>query len=334
MSPFRRASFVIAALAPAAFLLLISPGPRHSEARGAVASARPEAELAFGGEFWKHWGDGKGELSGYDLTTPRYGQLRKGIAITVFVTETFSNSLRVKSDPGRHPKADEFPVLKLNLVEDFATGIYDYNLLTSVFVALSPVNGRPAGAPTKVAFSSQEWCGGVWSQLLFDAGSVRSVLHSYFDGEADQSRTVAVPPDALSEDALLLWARGLAAPLVRPGERREAQLVRSLESARMNHKPVDLQRAVLSRDTAASRVTVPAGTFDVGRATVEVAGGLTWKFWVETAAPHRIIEWESSDGGKASLLGSDRLEYWNLHGEGQESFLGRLGLKPRPPRTP
>ncbi|HEY6050757.1 MAG TPA: hypothetical protein VIZ58_05865, partial [Thermoanaerobaculia bacterium] len=220
------------------------------------------------------------------------------------------------------------------LVEDFATGIYDYNLLTSAFVALSPVNGRPAGAPTKVAFSSQEWCGGVWSQLLFDAGSVRSVLHSYFDGEADQSRTVPVPPDALSGDALLLWARGLAAPLVRPGERREAPLVRSLESARMNHKLVDLQRAVLSRDAAASRVTVPAGTFDVGRATVEISGGPTWKFAVESAAPHRIVEWESSDGEKASLLGSDRLEYWKLHGEGQESFLGKLGLKPRPPRTP
>jgi hypothetical protein len=322
MSVLGRLAVAIAAIGSSALLLLAAPSPR------------PDAGLAFGDEFWKHWGDGKGELAGYDLTVPRYGQLRKGIAVTVFVTETFSNSLRVKSDPGRHPKADEFPVLKLNLVEDFATGIYDYNLLTSAFVALTPVNGRPAGALTKVAFSSQEWCGGVWGQLLFDFGSARSILHSYFDGEADQSGTVPVPPDALSGDALLLWARGLAAPLVRPGERREVPLLRSLENARLNHKPVDLQRAVLSREPAASRITVPAGNFDVGRATVEIAGGPTWKFAVESAAPHRIVEWESSDGAKASLLGSDRLEYWKLHGEGQESFLARLGLKPRPPRTP
>lgn len=320
MSSFRRACIVAAAIASAALIF--------------AAPSTPESGLVFGDEFWKHWGDGKGELSGYDLTIPRYGQLRKGIAVTVFVTETFSNSLRVKSDPGKHPKSDEFPVMKLNLVEDFSTGIYDYNLLTSAFVALSAVNGRAAGSPTKVAFSGQEWCGGVFAQLIFDAGSARSTLHSYFDGEADQSRSLPVPAEALSGDALLLWARGLAAPIVRPGERREMPLVRSLESARLSHKPVDMQRAVLSRDAAASRLTVPAGTFDVTRAAVEIAGGATWKFAVEAAAPHRIIEWESSDGEKASLLGSDRLEYWNLHGAGQESFLARLGLKARPPRTP
>jgi hypothetical protein len=110
--------------------------------------------------------------------------------------------------------------------------------------------------------------------------------------------------------------------------------VRSLESARLNHKPVDMLTAVLSRDAAVSKVTVPAGTFEVRRATVEISGGPTWKIAVETAAPHRIIEWERNDGEKASLLGSERLEYWNLHGEGQESFLARLGLKPRPLRTP
>ena len=331
MSPFRRAFLAAAAaVAAASVSLFVLASPQAPPS----APAGPSGGLEFGDEFWKHWGDGKGELAGYDLTIPRYGQIRKGVAITVFVTETFSNSLRVKSDPGRHPKSDEFPVMKLNLVEDFATGIYDYNLLTSSFVALSAVNGRPAGAATKVAFSSQEWCGGVWSQLLFDGGSARSTLHSYFDGEADHSGTLPVPPNALSGDALLLWARGLAQPLVRPCERLSVPLVRSLESARLSHKPVDMLTAVLSRDTASSKLTVPAGTFEVRRASVEIPGAATWRFAVETAAPHRIIEWERSDGEKASLLGSERLEYWNLHGEGQESFLARLGLKPRPPRTP
>jgi hypothetical protein len=299
-----------------------------------AALAVPPPAAPFGDAFWKHWGDGRGELSGYDLVFPRYGETRKGIAVTIFVTETFSNSLRVKSDPGRRAASDEFPVMKLILVQDFSTGIYDYNLLTSAFVALTPVNGRGAGAATNVAFSSQEWCGGVWSQLLFDAGSARWTSHSYFDGEADQSKILPVSADALSGDAILLWARGLAAPFLQPGEKRDVPLLRSIETARLQHKTVDVVRATLSRDAATSQATVPAGTFEVRRATVEIDGGATWHVAVETAAPNRIVTWETSDGEKATLLGSDRLEYWKLHGSGQESYLTKLGLKPRPPRTP
>src|SRR6185503_7282151 len=99
--------------------------------RGEAEQAGDDRALIFGNAFWKRWGDGRGELAGYDLTFPRYGSLRKGVAITIFVTETFSHSLRVKSDPGRHPASDEYPVMKLNLVQDFGTGIYDYNLMTS-----------------------------------------------------------------------------------------------------------------------------------------------------------------------------------------------------------
>lgn len=328
--PKRRRGF-LAVLAVVGMSAALS---RASADRAVPAAPQVPAAMVFGDAFWKRWGDGRGELSGYELTFPRYGQLRKGTAVTVFVTETFSSSLRVKSDPGKHPASDEFPVVKLNLVEDFATGIYDYNLLTSAFIALTPVHGRPAGAATKVSFSSQEWCGGVWGQVLFDAGSARLTSHSYFDGEGDQSRSMAVPADALSGDAILLWARGLAAPMVRPGESREVPLLRSIEDARLGHHPVEMLHATLSRDPTPLRITVPAGTFDVERSTVEITGGATWRIAVEAAEPHRIVRWETSDGQKASLLGSDRLEYWKLHGEGQEIFLSRLGLKPRPPRTP
>ena len=39
----------------------------------------------------------------------------------------------MKADPGKHPATDVYPVLKLNVVRDFQTGIYNYNTLTSVF---------------------------------------------------------------------------------------------------------------------------------------------------------------------------------------------------------
>jgi len=47
--------------------------------------------------FWKLWGDGRGEVSSYDLTFPRYGELRKGTAVLIFVTESFSNTVRARS---------------------------------------------------------------------------------------------------------------------------------------------------------------------------------------------------------------------------------------------
>lgn len=317
-------------LAAAAVLGALLGAARFAAAPAAPAAAAP----AFGDAFWKHWGDGRAELAAYDLAFPRYGERRRGTAVAVFVTETFSNSLRVKSDPGRHPASDEFPVLKLNLVEDFSTGIYDYNLMTSAFVALVPVNGRPAGSATKVSFSSQEWCGNVYSQLLFDASSARLTSHSYFDGEADQSRAVPAPSDALAGDAILLWARGLAWPLLAPGERREIPLVQSVETGRLLHRPPAVLRATLSREREPSRVVVPAGSFEVERRSVAIEGGPTWRIAVEAAEPHRIVSWETTDGEKASLLGSARLEYWRLHAEKDIAALARLGLSPRPPRTP
>ena len=301
---------------------------------GAAGGGSPAGGPVFADAFWKHWGDGRAELAGYDLTFPRYGSLRSGVAVTVFVTETFSNALRVKSDPGQHPTSDEYPVMKLNLVRDFSTGIYDYNLMTSSFIALAAVNGRPAGSPTKVSFSSQEWCGNVFAQLLFDAGSARYTAHSYFDGEADQQREVAVPLDALDGDALLVWARGFSPPLLARGESRDVPLLGSLETSRLTHRPLALGRATLTRVNGVTSVVVPAGRFEVERRTVAIAGGPTVTIDVERDEPHRIVRWQSTTGEKAELLGSDRLKYWEMHDPGGEKALEKLGLTPRGRRMP
>jgi hypothetical protein len=294
-----------------------------------VQSPAPEFDAA----FWKQWGDGQAELSGYDLTFPRYGHLRRGVAATIFVTEMFSNSLRVKADPGKHAPADQFPAMKLNLVEDFQTGIYDYNVMTSSFIALAPVNGRPAGAPVKISFSSQEWCGQTYQQMLFDAHSIRSASHSYFDGEADQQGELSYPEDGLSEDQLLLWARGQTAPHLAPGEQRTVQLLTSLETARLGHVPLAWNRATVSRSNGQKQIMVPAGAFKVEEWSVNVPGGVRRNYYVEAAPPHRIVRWEASTGERADLLASRRMKYWQMNGPGLESALKELGLSPRPPRT-
>ncbi|MCE9627214.1 MAG: hypothetical protein K8R56_04760, partial [Candidatus Eisenbacteria bacterium] len=250
----------------------------------------------FDDAFWKQWGDGQAELSGYDLTTPRYGALRHGTAVSIVVTETFSNSDRVKADPGRHPKKDEFPVLKLNLMQDFSTGIYDYNLMTSAFLALTSVNLRPPGAPAKVSFSAQEWCGHAYAQLLFDSRYARYTAHSYFDGEADSAASLAIPNDALSEDALLLWARGFAAPVLAAGDSAVVPVSGALRQARLSHQRSEVAPAHVARSAASESITVPAGTFACDVLTVRVEGGRTWTFWVEAAAPRRVVRWTCSDG--------------------------------------
>ncbi len=314
-------------LIPCAFALI--SGLTTAACGQAVAAREPRPPPpAFDRSFWDQWGDGQAELSGYALTTPRYGELRTGSAVTIFVTETFSKRDRVKADPGKHPKDDELPVLKLNYVKSFQTGVYDYDLMTSTFLALAPAFGRDPGSPVKVSFSAQEWCGHVYHQLLFDdGGKARETSHSYFDGEADQARTTDAPNDGLVEDAALAWARGLAAPTLQPGGATTVPFLISATRARLLHRPLAWSKAELSRSATTRQATVPAGTFEVDEWRIE-AGPLTLSYLVEKAAPHRVVQWTGSDGERAELLGSTRSKYWEQHGEGFERELAKLRLKP------
>ncbi len=292
----------------------------------------------FSESFWSYWSDGQAEMAGYDLTIPRYRDLRHGTAVTIFVTERFSNAVRVKADPGKHADSDQFPVMKLNLVKDFPTGIYDYNVMLSSFVALQAVNARPAGWLTKASFSSQEWCGHVYSQLLFDPRRIRHTLHSYFDGEQDQQNTLAYPENGISEDALWFWARGLAAPSLGPGESVQVPLLMSLQEARFAHRPVAWRPGELSRSSETEQISVPAGEFTIEKWVAEVDAGDRGRrsrtFYVEAAEPRRIIRWESSDGESAQMLAGDRLEYWRMNGSEYATAVEKLGLSARPSRTP
>ena len=75
--------------------------------------------------FWRYWSDSKAELNGYRFVQPRYGQLREGRAVLVFVTEPFSRSKKVKVDRYDRNNPDHTMVLNLNDVRKFQTGVYD-----------------------------------------------------------------------------------------------------------------------------------------------------------------------------------------------------------------
>ena len=282
--------------------------------------------------FWKHWADGKAELDGYALVQPRYGQLREGTAVMVFVTEDFSNALRVKADPGKHPDDDIVKVLKLNFIRDFQTGIYDYNVMTSTFLGTE----FPAPAPwplEKISFSSQEWCGNVYMQWLARGDKLEGVAHSYFDGEADSTPSLPLPKDGITEDALPILVRGLRGDWLAPGASRTLPFLRSTLRTRLEHKPAAWGTATVTRAPAVENVKTKLGTMAAVRYTVAEAGGDTLTYVIEAAYPHRILAWKSSTGESGTILGSARLAYWTMHDNGMESALQKLGLHaPAPPK--
>jgi hypothetical protein len=293
-----------------------------------VAGAAKAAAPVYDNAFWQHWSDGRAEIAAYTLQRPRYGEMRTGTSVLIFVTEPWSMRNHVKADDGKHPKDDVIQVLKLNTVEDFQTGIYDYNLMTSSWTALQPAPGRPAGAATKVSFSSQEWCGTSWHDVTFDARAAADVVRSYFDGETSM-RMIESPAAegkaALVEDNVLVWARGLAAPVVARGANATVAFLPSLTRSRLDHKPVEWTSATLARDATTMKVTVPAGTFDVERARVTV-GARSIEVFVEVAAPRRIVKVTQSDGTVMELKGSVRTSYWKQNHQGDEALLQQLGL--------
>ena len=298
--------------------------------------ARAELDPAarFADEFWSHWGDGRAELASYDLSFERYGQERSGTAVAIFVTETFSHSLRVKADPGNHPESDTYPVMKLNLVQDFPTGIYDYNLMTSTFVALVERDGHPRGHVTKVSHSMQEWCGHAWIQWITHEDHLDYTLHSYFDGEADQERRLDLPEGGVTEDAVLLWARELAGPFLAPGASTERPMLTAARRARLTHTDPSWTNATFHRAASPTTIDVPAGSFEVEERWITVDDREIWRIWVEAAAPHRIVRWENASGQSAELVGTERLPYWQLNDPAGRARLEDLGLSPRPARTP
>jgi hypothetical protein len=259
---------------------------------------------------------------------PRYGEPRTGSAVYIYVTEDFSEGARVKADPGKHPPADVYPVLKLNAVRDFQTGIYDYNVMTSVFARVAP--GWPLA---KASFSSQEWCGHVYHQLLPRRGRVQGVLHSYVDGEADGAEDLPHPEGGVFEDALPIVVRGWQGNLVEPGARRTVPFLPSLLRARLGHTPLAWSSATVERSASASPVRVPAGTIAAYTWTVRPEKGPALTYHVEAAPPFRLVQWSGADGEQGALVATERLPYWKLNGAGGESYLARFGLKPvAPPR--
>jgi predicted small lipoprotein YifL len=318
----------VSALAALSLTLAACGGQAPARKQPPASAAAPR----FGPEFWDTWGDGFAELSTYDLQIPRYGEMRNGEAILIFVSENFSESERVQAEPGKRPKSDEFPAMKMNWQKNFQTGVYDYSEMLSAFLGLGASNGRAPGALAKTSFSRQEWRGHLYVQARFDAERVRVNGNSYWGGDADLAQSLEWKAGGHSEDSLIFWARQMAAPLLKPGESKAVPFLSGLRSARDAHTALAWSQVNLTRAATLARIEVPAGEFEAETWAAQLPNGRSYVFQVEKETPHRILRWQFTSGETGELVATERMKYWELNQPDGVEALRTLGLEPRAPR--
>jgi hypothetical protein len=270
-------------------------------------------------EFDSLWHDGNAELSGYRLKVSRYGQERDGTAVLVYVKEPFSESKHVKVDDRDKNPDDTFDALKVNIIRDFQTGLYDYNTMVSVFARATDFS------PAKVTFTSAEWCGHVYEELVFHSDRIKGFYSSYFENESGP-RDIAAVDNAISEDNLFILLRGLRGDYLKPGQKKKVAMLPSVYWGRLSHKPLDWVTAEIQREKKMKTIKVPAGRFETRVYAIKTSDGRKGKFYIEERYPHRIVRWEMLPDVSADLTGSERLAYWKLNQNGDERYLKKLGL--------
>ena len=303
-----------------AIAVLASACDRESSASPAASSLRssdgppaPESFAERHSSFDTYWYQGKAELTRYTLRQARYGETHDGEAVLIFVTEDFLPKLQVKHEGG--DAADAISVLKLNAYRRFYTGIYPYTVMTSSFTPAS-------GAPTlKLSNTVQEWCGQVYSQLNRRDDGLHTVMHSYFQSEADQK---TVLPDAALEDGL--WAQVRIAPdRILAGER---DMVPALDYLRMRHKAQRPYPAIVTR-----RTKVVTDLVDHALDALEVdypALGRKLVIYYEAAFPHVIQAWEETEGPfRTTAVRTHAIidDYWSHNSVDDARYREHLGLR-------
>lgn len=243
----------------------------------------------------------------------------------VFVYEELDDRTRIKVESSRTPPERRVPVLKLNHVLKFNTGIYDYSLMTSVFAGLSGPGVTRPFEPRKISFSSQEWCGNVYHHLIPREEGLRSEIRSYFESEGNADYTLSYPAGTMVyEDELPILLRELDGEWLKAGDAREVQLVAGLWDRRKRHVPIAISRATIKKERKEKRV-LAGRDWEAWKWTVS-KGDIVTAYYIETAHPHKLLAWEDSRGEKGALIKSLRSAYWQKHGNADEPLRKELGL--------
>lgn len=244
-------------------------------------------------EFKNYWYKNEAEITSYKLEQARYGEMRDGNAVLVFVTEPFLREEQVKADENN---PSNIPVLKLNATKKFNTGIYPYSIMQSIFYPVA--NNQHA---LKISCSVQEWCGHVYTQLN-NRSEFEVLSHSYFENEGDED--FSLNKSILENE---LWTQLRIDPKSLPTGTIE--LIPSFEFLRLRHVPFKSYSATAILTDSLYTINYP-----------ELNRSLTIHF--NPQFPYEIEGWEeifiSGFGDKAKELTTKatklktiKSDYWN-----------------------
>lgn len=261
--------------------------------------------------FADYWYGGEGEINTYDLEQSRYGEIRRGEAIMVFVTEPFDKKSQVKLDNPDRPGAEKISVLKLNHIRRFVTGIYDYSMMQSVF---TPIDLNKKKYTLKTTTTSQDWCGHTFLQLNLESDRYKVSGFSYFESEGDEVTKIQAE---LLEDELWTQIR------INPDHIKEGncEVIPSAFYSRLMHDPLKSKQARVRKE---KKGEISQLILEYAHLDRTVTIDYTVNF------PHKIVAWtEVQDGkvmSKGKLKASVKSAYWREHDNRHEYLRDSLGI--------
>lgn len=292
------------------------------------ASCRSEALNAAGPmpeNLRQYWLNGKAELSRYELTQARYGNLNRGEMLLIMVTEPFRTDKQVKSEIT--PGTNDQTILKAQSTRKFVTGIYDYAMTTTSFKPLAS-----EAKALKVTGTSVEWCGQTFMQMNLKGDEYRLQSRSYFEAEGDVDETLA---GAISEDEI--WQRiRLQGDKLPTGEVKFFPSMTSTRLRHRKHSPLMAHASVTDAPGSSAKggknksytLLYAAGSADERRV----------EYIFEAEFPYKIVAFyeEYLDGfvkprklkTSAILKKQIMLDYWRTHDNEHEKLRKEFGIRP------
>ena len=287
---------------------------KTSDTLEAVSSIQNKNSTVTDSLFNAYWYADKAEIRTYNLTQSRYGELHQGLVTVIFVTEPISKKKGIKPDNYRNT-GDHIPVLKMNLLKKFGTGIYPYSMMLSTFTPLDESEGM-----IKASASGQEWCGHIFSQMNKRKKQYDVVSYSYFEEEGDTQFTL---PTIFTEDEI--WSRiRLDYKSLPIGD---IKIIPGLYYTRLEQHKLEAEKAKATLETNKEESYYTL-TYPSRERTLAIT--------FNTAFPHEIIEWEETYADKrapdkrltttAILNKTINIDYWNYNAEKHKSIRKELGV--------
>ncbi|HMT28689.1 MAG TPA: hypothetical protein PKD91_05355 [Bacteroidia bacterium] len=247
--------------------------------------------------FENYWKRGAMEVTRYELSQARYGEIIFGEAVMIFSTEFFSRSRQMKTVKKDSKKGDVIEVLKMVQFKKFMLGAATHSVMNTVY---TPVNHREGPYALKLMCSTQEWEGQSYSQMNLDASKYNVQLRSYLETEGDQNRVVLL---TLPEDQL--WCTIRINPQDLPTG--DMLLIPGLISQRFRH--TDIAAIPAKMQLTKADTSEMSGFDNVMKYTIQYTNDdRLLEIYFNNASPHEIYGWKETykdgEGTKAKKLTS------------------------------